>query len=74
MPRSFMSWVHFAISSLTNLAKRSGELPAGSAPMESIFCFTSASASTLLASSEIFVTRSFGVPAGANSPNQPIAS
>ena len=74
MPRSRMSFDHFAWSSRMKAANCAGVLPEGSAPSATILCLSSSSASTAFASAESLSTTAFGVAAGASSPNQPIDS
>jgi len=52
-------------------AKAAGEFGSGSAPSWASFCRDCGSSSTVLVSVLILSTMLRGVPAGANSPNQP---
>jgi len=73
-PDSFTTLPHLTLSALMKAANWSGVSATTSPPCSAIFFFTSAWFSTLVRAACSLLSTGLGVAAGANMPNQDVAS
>src|ERR1700682_6278780 len=73
-PEALTTFAHFSLSARMKLPNCSGDPPAASAPWLRSFSRASELCSHLLTSTLILATIGAGVPAGASTPNQELAS